>query len=67
MAIAGLGREVDMVCPRCFSGELYREYEPERSFGEDLTEYLEIGALCKMCDQETKFLYIICEEVGDGT
>lgn len=54
-----------MICPQCFSGELYRDFEPEKSFGEDLTEYIEVSASCKMCDKETKFLYILCEEVED--
>ena len=56
-----------MICPICFSGELYRDFEPEKSFGEDIGDYIEISASCKMCDQESKFLYILCEEVQDGT
>lgn len=54
-----------MICPICFSGELYRDFEPEKSFGEDIGDYIEISASCKMCDQESKFLYILCEEVED--
>ena len=55
-----------MICPRCFSGELYRDFEPEKSFGEDLMEYITIDALCKSCDQESKYIYMFCEEVGDA-
>ena len=54
-----------MICPICFSGELYRDFEPEKAFGEDLTEYIEVQALCKMCDQESIFMYALCREVED--
>ena len=54
-----------MLCPKCFSGELYRDFEPEKQYGEDLTEELIVNACCKSCDQETKYLFIFCEEVLD--
>ena len=56
---------MDILCPKCRGGELFREFEPEKAYGEDLTEYLTIHACCKMCDQDSQFTYIFCEEVDD--
>ena len=54
-----------IVCPKCVSGELFREFEPEADFGDTLEEYITVVVCCKQCDQESRFKYVFCEEESD--